>query len=215
MFQYLESILVSYSNKMPLEIFAPFASMVEEIVAPIPSPAVMVVTGSIASIQEKSFYYLFLLAILGALGKLIGAIFVYYMADKIEDFFAGVLEKFFGVKHEDIESFGKKLSGGWKDYLVMFLMRALPVVPSSLVSIGSGVLKIPIKVFIISTFSGSIVRDFIYIYFGYAGVSLLGNLIKQSQSMESIIQMTAFVAIFAGLVWAYLKRRKNQTLDFK
>ncbi len=210
MFVYLEKILVSFSNKMPLELFAPFASMIEEIIAPIPSPAVMIVTGSIASVQEKTFYYLFLLAILGATGKLIGAIFVYYIADKAEDFFAGTIEKFFGVRHEDIESFGKRLSGGWKDYFVMFLMRALPIVPSSLISIGSGVLKIPMKVFIISTFFGSIIRDFIYIYFGYASVSLIGDIIKHSESAESIIQMIVFGAIFIGLIFIYLKRRKKK-----
>lgn len=209
MFGTLETILISYSEKIPLTAFAFIASMVEEVVAPIPSPAVMIVTGSIASVQEKVFYYLLVLSILGALGKLIGAIFVYYMADKIEDFFAGVVEKFFGVTHEDIESFGKRLSGGWRDYFIMFLMRALPVVPSSLVSIGSGVLKIPMKVFIVSTFLGSIVRDFIYIYFGYAGISVLGAFLKKSESIESFIQLVALIIIMAGLVYAYIKRRKK------
>lgn len=195
---------------MPLEIFSLFASMIEEIVAPIPSPAVMIVTGSMASVQEKSFYYLLILAILGALGKLVGAIFVYYMSDKVEDLFAGIIEKFFGVMHKDIESFGKKLSGGWRDYFVMFLMRALPIVPSSLVSIGSGVLKIPMRVFVVSTFLGSIVRDFIYIYFGYTGATILGDFIKKSENTESIIQKVIFSVIFIVLIYLFFKRFNNK-----
>ncbi len=209
MFNYLEQILISLSNQIPLVIFAPLASIVEEIIAPIPSPAVMIATGSLAAVQEKTFYYLILLAVLGSLGKLIGSVFVYYVADKIEDLFSGVLEKFFGVTHEDIESFGKKFTGQKKDYLVMFLLRALPIVPSSVVSIGSGILKIPIKIFVISTFLGSIVRDFIYIYFGYAGLSILGDFIKKSESIESYIQILVFLGIFGSLAFVYIKRRKK------
>ena len=209
MFDYFEQILISFSDKIPVEIFAFFASIIEEIVAPIPSPAVMIVTGSIASARELSFEYLLVLVVLGATGKLVGSVIVYFISDKVEDILSGVLEKFFGVKHEDIESFGKILKGGWKDYLTLFLMRSFPFVPSSIISIGSGILKIPMKIFIISTFFGSLVRDFIYMYFGYAGVSVLGKIINKSESIESIIQIVLQVAVLVGLMVAYLKRKKS------
>ncbi len=208
MFSHLENLLVSYSTKMPLELFAFFASVVEEIIAPIPSPVVMIVTGSLASIQGKTFIYLFVLTLIGALGKLLGSTIVYFIADKVEDLFSGILEKFFKVTHADIESFGKKFTGSSRDYVIMFLMRALPIIPSSLVSIGSGVLKIPLKVFVVSTLLGSIVRDFIYIYFGFAGISALGNFIKHSESIESYIQTISIAFIFVVFMIIYLKRRK-------
>lgn len=194
---------------MPLEIFAPVASLVEEIIAPIPSPAVMVVTGSLAAIQGKTVYYLIFLALLGSAGKLIGSLFVYFVSDKVEDYFSGILEKFFGVTHEDIESFGKRLNGSYRDYFVMFLMRALPIIPSSVVSIGGGILKIPLRLFIVTTFLGSIVRDFIYIYFGYSGMAILENFLKQSETVESLIQLVVLVFIFALFAWLYLKRKKK------
>ncbi|MFZ2522998.1 MAG: VTT domain-containing protein [Minisyncoccia bacterium] len=209
MFEQLEQILISLSNYVPLEIFAPVASVVEEIIAPIPSPAVMIVTGSLAALQEKTIYYLVFLALLGSLGKLLGSLFVYFVSDKVEDYFSGILEKFFGVTHEDIESFGKKLNGGYRDYLVMFLMRALPIIPSSVVSIGGGILKIPLKLFIVSTFLGSIVRDFIYIYFGYSGISILGGFLKKSESLESWIQLAVLAFVFGLFTWLYLRRRKQ------
>ncbi len=209
MFEQLEQILISLSNYVPLEIFAPVASVVEEIIAPIPSPAVMVVTGSLAALQGKTIYYLVFLALLGSLGKLLGSLFVYFVSDKVEDYFSGILEKFFGVTHEDIESFGKKLNGGYRDYFVMFLMRALPIIPSSVVSIGSGILKIPVKVFIVGTFLGSIIRDFIYIYFGYSGISILGGFLKKSESVESWIQLAVLAFVFGLFTWLYLRRRKQ------
>lgn len=198
---------------MPLELFAFFASVVEEIVAPIPSPVVMIVTGSLAYIQGKTFIYLFVLTLIGALGKLLGSTVVYFIADKVEDLFSGILEKFFKVTHEDIESFGKKFTGSYRDYFIMFLARALPIIPSSLVSIGSGVLKIPLKVFIISTLLGSLVRDFIYIYFGFAGISVLGDFIKHSESIESYIQIISLLAIFVVLIVVYLKRSKKSKVS--
>lgn len=209
MFAHLESILISFSNYMPLEIFAPVASVIEEIVAPIPSPAVMVVTGSLAAFQGKTIYYLIFLALLGSVGKLIGSLFVYFVSDKVEDYFSGILEKFFGVTHEDIESFGKRLNGSYKDYLVMFLMRALPIIPSSVVSIGGGILKIPLRLFIVSTLVGSIFRDFIYIYFGYSGISILGGFLKKSESVESWIQLAVLVFIFSLFAWLYFKRKNK------
>ncbi len=212
MFDYLEQTLISFSDKIPVEFFAFFASIIEEIVAPIPSPAVMIVTGSIASARELSLGYLLILVVLGASGKLTGSLIVYYISDKVEDRLSGVIEKFFGVKHEDIESFGEKFSGGWRDYMTLSLLRALPFVPSALVSIGSGILKIPIKIFIISTFIGSLVRDFIYMYFGYAGISILGDIIHNSESIESLVQMIVLLLIFAGLAFMYYKKRKKGSL---
>jgi membrane protein DedA with SNARE-associated domain len=109
MFTRFEEILIASADQVPLEIFAFASSFIEEVLAPIPSPAVMMLTGSIASLQGRPFYNLFILCLLGAVGKLLGAIIVYFIADKVEDIFSWKLAKFFGVTHEDIESFGKRL----------------------------------------------------------------------------------------------------------
>ena len=75
---YLENI----STKVPLEIFTFFGAMGEEIIAPIPSPLVMTLAGSIASSQNKTFVFLLWLALLGALGKTIGAYVIYVFFNK-------------------------------------------------------------------------------------------------------------------------------------
>lgn len=212
MFHTIENILISYANKIPLWLFSPISSIVEEIIAPIPSPVIMIVTGSLAKVQEKGFIFLILLTVLAALGKTVGALFVYFIADKIEDLFSGIIEKYFGVTHAEIESFGKKFTGSYRDYFVMFFLRALPVVPSSLVSIGGGILKLPLKIFIVATFLGSIVRDFIYVYFGYAGISILGDLIKQSEKTESVIQILFFVSVLILLSYLFIKRFKSKKM---
>lgn len=208
MFEQLEQLLLSYGGILPLEVFAVLASFIEEVIAPIPSPAVMVVTGTLAALQERSPYALIHLSVLAALGKLAGALVVYFVADKAEDILTGRFGRFFGITHREIESFGKRVGKGARDYFVLTGLRALPIVPSSLVSIGSGVLKVRFMPFVVSTFLGTIVRDFVYLYFGYKGIEALGVFLERSFAVESLIQSAAVIGIGVLLVFAYFKRKK-------
>jgi membrane protein DedA with SNARE-associated domain len=169
MFMHLEQILISYAGHIHLAIFTPVVSFIEEVIPPIPSPSVMIAAGSIAQVQDYLIYGLVLLALLGSLGKTLGASVVYYVADKMEDILSGKIAKFIGVTHEQIEFFGSHLGRGMRDYIILIILRALPVMPSSLISVGSGLLKVNFKLFVITTLIGSAIRDFIYIYLGYAG----------------------------------------------
>ena len=81
MFTYIETVLMSFVNILSLEVFVFVASIIEEVIAPIPSPTVMVVAGSVAQLQERALFFLIPLAIIGALGKVIGALFVYVLPD--------------------------------------------------------------------------------------------------------------------------------------
>jgi len=207
MFSYLEHFLISYAAHVHLAIFAPIASFIEEIIPPIPSPSIVIATGSMAQVQGYLFYSLFFLALLAALGKTLGASVIYYVADRAEDILAGPISRFLGITHKQIESFGARLSKDWKDYIVLTVLRALPVVPSSLISVGSGLLKINFRLFIISTFIGSAIRDFIYIYLGYAGTKYLILFFKKTAtSIESNIQLAAIVIIVIFLGFLYYRR---------
>lgn len=208
MFTKIESFLISFANYLPLEVFSAIASFVEEIIMPIPSPAVMMITGSIAALQHRPVYSLIILALFGAIGKLFGAMIVYFFSDKIEDLLATRWGKFFGLNHSDIEKFGKRLGNGWKDYFILTILRALPIIPSSVLSVGCGILKVEYRLFLISTFIGTIVRDSIYIYAGYIGTTTATSFIRQSSSIESIIQALVGILIFTGLIFAYFRRSK-------
>lgn len=192
-----------------MEIFAPLASFVEEVVAPIPSPAVMIVTGTLAQLQGRGLSGLIILVALAAVGKLLGALVIYFIVDKAEDLLMGKFAKFFGVSHKEIEAFGQKLGGGPRDYFFLTLLRALPIVPSSIVSIGCGVLKVRMKLFLFSTSVGTLIRDSIYIYFGFAGADLFKSFIDQTATIESLVQVLAVAGIGLFLVWAWWRRRKQ------
>lgn len=210
MFTQLESSLLALAHTVPLELFAFVASFIEEVVAPIPSPTVMVLTGTIASFQSYTILGLLFLAIIAALGKTIGAIVVYFITDRAENLIMERFGKFIGVSHEDVESFGEKLGNGYRDYFLLTLFRALPFVPSVVVSVGSGLLKVPLRLFIITTFFGTIIRDSIYLYFGFVGTQLLGALIQKSASVETLIELLALIGILVILGFLYHKRARTR-----
>ncbi len=210
MFAHLEQILISFAHSLPLEFFSFMVSFLDEVIPPIPSPSVMLVTGSVAMVQDYHIYGLIILALLGGLGKTLGASVVYLVVDKVEDIFAGKITKFLGITHEKIESFGARLKGGPKDYLIMIVLRAIPVIPSVLISIGSGLLKVPFKLFIISTFIGSALRDFIYIYIGYLGTNVAISLFKRIAGIKSWMEILAVAGAILLIAYLYYRRRKIQ-----
>lgn len=210
MFHQLEIWLLSYAETLPLPLFAALASFAEEIIAPIPSGPVMLVTGSIASIQGYSLLLLAALALAAAFGKLLGSLVVYFVADKAEDLVTVRFAQFLGVTHTQIESFGKRLGNGWKDYAVLTLLRSLPFVPSALVSFGAGAVKVPLRPFIFATIVGSIVRDFTFLYFGYIGFGAAEELLARFSSWEDLFigaLAVLLAALFVYLCVRWLRRR--------
>lgn len=209
-FSKAEEVLISYAHTVPLEAFTFFGSLIEEIIAPIPSPIVMTVSGSLAAFQEKPLIYLLLLAVTGALGKVIGAWVLYTISDKAEDIVLNKFGKFLGVSHKEIEHIGSKLSNNWKDCVVLAIIRALPFVPSTVVSVGCGILRIDMKVFLPSTFIGTIVRDTVYLYFGYIGLSTFGSLLSGLNTLESVIQLVAILAVACVIGVIFLAKRNSK-----
>ncbi|MFZ2253122.1 MAG: VTT domain-containing protein [Minisyncoccia bacterium] len=208
MFTYLETVLLSFMKILPLEGFVFVASVIEEIIAPIPSPTVMMLSGSLAQFQGRTLYLLIPLALIGACGKTLGALVVYFLADRFEDVLMRRFGHFFNVSHEDVEAFGKKLGKGSRDYALLTLFRALPFVPSVLVSVGCGVLKVPLPIFITSTFLGTIFRDGFYLYAGFVGTKVLEEFIATSTHVEQYIEIWGALVVVGILARLYYMRKK-------
>lgn len=208
MFTQIETALLSLATTLPLELFVLFASFVEEIIAPIPSPTAMMVAGSVALIQERALSAILPLALFGAVGKTLGGIVVYTIAGKAEGFVMKKFGRFFGVTDEDVDSFRERVGEGARGYIVLTVLRALPFVPSSVVSVGSGLIKVPLAMFTVSTFLGTIVRDSFYLYAGYAGAQVLARIIAHSSNLETVIEVLVVVTVLAYLGYRMHKKRK-------
>jgi uncharacterized membrane protein YdjX (TVP38/TMEM64 family) len=132
---------------------------------------------------------------------------VYTIADKAEDITTGKLGRYFGITQGQIEALGARVGTGFRGLVTLTVLRALPFIPSVLVSVGGGVLKVPLGSFMISTFLGTIIRDAFYLYAGYAGVHLLGAFISHSGSLETLIEIGVVVLVLAFLGYRLYKRR--------
>lgn len=207
----LTDALLAWAQVVPLELFAFLGSFVEEVLAPVPSPIVMTLTGTIAATQQEPMMYLLVLSVIAALGKTLGAVIVYVISAKAENIIFGRFGWMFGVSHEEIIAFGKKLHGTWKDYVLLFTLRALPIMSSAVVSIGAGAIKVPMRVYLPTTFFGTIIRDAFYLYVGFTGVDLLFRLVNGLQSIESMIEAVIIFSIVVLFGWLWWKRRAKRS----
>lgn len=200
-------MLASFSNTVPLPLFVTLAAFVEEVIAPIPSPFVMTISGSLIAAQGQGLVFLVAMAVLGSLSKTMGSYIIYFIADKLEDVVINKFGKFLGVTHNDTEGIGKMFGKGMRDDVTIFLMRAIPIMPTAPVSVVAGILKFDLKTYLLASFMGLIVRNIFYLYLGYVGIGALESINSNLQSLETIGYGALFIFLVGLTLWFYTKRR--------
>lgn len=206
---WFKEILIPYAHSFPLPPLAFGAAFFEELIPPIPGFTLMIMIGSFARIQDYQLLALFSLTLFTASGKTLGATIVYHIVDRLEDVFFSKFGPLFKIKPEQVEAFGKKLGHGMIDYAILIFLRALPIIPSTLVTIGSGLIRVPKRLFIISTFIGSTIRDSIYLYTGYVGTIAFE---KYFHSLGKLQTLIVFFIILLIIVITYYRSHKTKDL---
>lgn len=206
MFSSIEILLLKSAETVPLELFVFIASFIEEVIAPLPSASVLLATGALAVVQGRELVGLVPLVFLAALGKTIGAIGVYYVARALGDTMVSRYGRWFGVNEGKVASFSNRLENTKQAFWLLTFLRALPIMPSALISIGGGVLKVHLGLFLITTLIGTLIRDSFFIYIGFVGTNAWQEWALHSASIESYIQIGVLVILlFIGI---HLYRRK-------
>lgn len=205
--EYILQLFETYATQVPLTLYVSVGSFVEEILAPIPSPLIMSLAGSIAHVKGHGFFYLTFLAFLGAGGKTIACYLLYLFGDKGEDVVSGIWGKFFGVSHAQIEKLGKHMGSKTKTLIIMTVLRAIPIVPSAPVSVIAGIVRVSMREYIIGTFTGTVIRNILYLYFGYTSFKNISAITTDLDSLETV-GMVSFFVLAAVIGAAYYLRRK-------
>jgi len=188
-------------SQIPIELIVFFGSIIEEIFPPLPSPLLLIITKIATYNQKFSVLYILLLTSIAVFGKTIGAIFIYFLADKTEDFIIGRFGKWFNISHRDVENIGRRFTGSWKDIIVLIFLRAVPIIPTTPISLVCGIIKLNIRTFLISTFIGSFIRIFLLLYLGVAAYrSLITN-------TDNAIEVLLVFVVVCLIGWLYYKRR--------
>ena len=204
--------LHSFSQTVPLPIFVSVGAAIEEIIAPIPSPLVMTLAGSLSAASGAHWLTLIYLAVIGSLAKTVASYIVYVVSDKAEDLVLGKFGKFLGVSHKEVEKLGSQLSGGWRDDLIMLALRAIPIIPTAPVSIISGLLKINLVTFFWTTAVGYTIRNYFYLYLGATSIGALESLNEGLGSVEKIGYLIIFVLLIALTVFFYKQRQDDNII---
>ena len=210
----LIQLLHAIAERVPLPLFTILGAFIEEVIAPIPSPIVMTLAGSFTAAENLPFVYLLFLAMIGAASKTVGSWLVYFVSDKAEDIIISKFGKFLGVSHSDTEGFGKYLNQGKRDDIVLFLLRAIPIIPTAPVSVVCGLIKVNVRTYLVSTFFGTAVRNMFYLYLGYTSVGTLESINEGLDSWENLGYLILFFLMFGAVIWIYSKRRKGFSLSF-
>jgi membrane protein DedA with SNARE-associated domain len=210
MITWLESVLYPYALTIPIELLIFFFSILEEIIPPIPAFPVMIMAGSFSQMQGYLLPTILWLALVAAVGKTIGAVIIYRVVDKMEDVFVQKFGNYFDLTPGALENFGKRISRGKYDYVFLTVARAIPFIPSTILTVGGGLLKIPLQVYVISTFIGTFIRDCFYLYAGYFGAEAFVIYLKNSETIGKYIEWPIIIGVICLLLYLFIRKRAKK-----
>jgi predicted Zn-dependent protease with MMP-like domain/membrane protein DedA with SNARE-associated domain len=198
------------------------ATLLEEIVAPIPSPLVPLTAGFFLLPVDGSFLKiiwqaLFIIAFPVAFGITLGSLAVYGLG-----WWGGkpIIErskKWIGLSWKDLEKTERKLIRGKSDEITLFILRTLPIIPGVAISGFCGIVRYPLKTFAAITFLGALVRATALGVAGwYAGVAYT-TYAETISKIENYIFAILIVSVlfFAGRLYFSKKPKYNKTTSME
>ena len=195
------------------------ASVLEEIIAPIPSTLV-VFSSAVLLTQglhgwDAIAVVIFKIMIPASAGITLGSLFPYFLARIGEKVAVEKFGKFLGLKWSAIESMQKRVEKASSIELAIFVTRAIPGVPSLAVSIFSGLTRIPVRKYMLWSFLGCLPRNLILGLLGWwggkqygAGMEILSNL--EGHVMAVIVAVIIALAI-GWLIFDHKRKHKKRT----
>lgn len=192
------------------------AAFLEEIIAPIPSSFVAMLAGFFLLPVDENLMgvipsAIFTVAIPMSIGISAGSLIIFALA-----YFGGkpiILKwgRWFGIEWSSVEKLEARLTKGYADELVLFGARALPIVPSVAISAFCGMIRYPVRTFLLITFLGSFLRSFIMAIIGWQvrdAYIFFADVISQIETFIFVGIIGAF-ALF--LVYSWNKRRADKS----
>ena len=183
--------------------------LVEEVFVPLPSPLVSMAGGAFLVEGDSVILSLLRKVVFPfAVGATLGSYFVYLIAFWGGRFLIEKMKGYLGFGWTVVEKTRNKFIRGPGDELAIFLLRAIPVCPVSVVSGVCGAVRINWKEFTLFTFLGLVVRSFILGFLGWQAGETYQSLAEGLDRIEDLVFVLIFLVLFGGLCWGYYKRTK-------
>jgi membrane protein DedA with SNARE-associated domain len=201
-------------NILPLGAFGVFAaSVIEEVIAPIPSALVMTMSGFLFVSGNFSWHavssLIFKVAIPAALGVTLGSYVVYFIARFGGRFLIEEWGKYIGLHWADIEKLQSRLSGTKKDEFVIIGARIIPFIPSVAISAFCGILEMNVVKYFAVSFAGVFFRGIILGVLGWQAGNVYEKYAQTVSSVENIILLSTISALVIFIVLKYKSRLKR------
>ena len=186
--------------------------IIEQIIVPIPSPLIIMGAGAVLippgiSISNAFLQILWTIVLPGSIASTLGSYIGYMISFYGGKAMVDRLQRFLDVDWDQIERLEKRFQGRGEG-LSIFLSRAIPVFPISLVSIFAGLLRIPIKPFTIYTFLGSMFRCFFLGFFGWWIGATYEKAATRLNSVETIVSTVMLIGMGVAFGTLYYKFRR-------
>ncbi len=204
-------IIASIGDNGPLAIF--LGGLIEQVIVPIPSPLITMAGGFLLVPQEISLInaakgVVLQIALPYTIAATLGLGIVYFIA-----YFGGkpLIDKFegwLGFSWHNIEQLQERFRGNWWDEVLIVLLRAIPVMPISLVSGVAGAIRFPIPQFYLFSMIGIFLRSLILGFIGWQTGEAYKALAGGVDQVESYVTVAMVIIIAGLLLWGYKKREK-------
>ncbi|MBI5732398.1 VTT domain-containing protein [Candidatus Jorgensenbacteria bacterium] len=189
-------------------------AIVEEIIAPIPSSIALMAAGFFLLPASPNFLELivtlfFRLVLPGAFGLTIGSFLIYSVAYVGGEPLIRKIGRRFGVSWNKIEAVREKLSSHSIDEWIIFGLRSIPIVPNVLVSLGCGLIRYPLRGFLVPTFFGSAVRALLMGLIGWSFGEAYSVYATEIAQIGNYFLAISMVVVFIIGIWLLVKRKKT------
>lgn len=207
---YIQSIIAGYGA---WGVFV--ATLIEEVISPIPSPLISLAAGFFLlspelSLVEATVRSVLVIAVPVSIGISIGSAVVYAIG-----YFGGkpvidTTKRWTGIKWEDIERVEARLTRGSGDEIALFVLRLIPIVPGVAVSGLAGIIRYPFRTFAFITFVGSFLRAFLLGLVGWQVGEVYMQYADALSAFEDHIFLGVLIAVLVLGFWYYFARSRNK-----
>jgi membrane protein DedA with SNARE-associated domain len=187
--------------------------IIESVIVPIPSPLVIMGAGFVLlspdlPAAEALGMILLHIVLPGAVASTLGAYVGYGIGFLGGRPLVDRWSRFLGFGWREVEAMQRRFSAGHVN-LSIFLLRALPIFPLSVISAAAGLIRLPWKQFTLWTFYGSVPRCLFLGYLGWRMGETYHTLAYGIDRAETALSLLLLAAAIGLILWLRTRVRRR------
>ncbi len=187
--------------------------ILEDVLFVVPSALVFMGAGFLLVPQHLPFGEAFIESVLrvglpASAGVTLGALVIYWIVYVGGKAVIDRWGRYVGVTWAAIEHVEKRFTAGYSDEVILFLARALPIFPLSVITVFCGLIRLPWKEFTLYTFLGTTVRATGAALLGWGAGRSYVYYADQLAAIEDYV-LIGLLLIGGAVYWYYHSRREG------